>query len=229
MKDPIDRLLRRIRGDYQATAATTGLEAPSPGVEAALRRVPRERFIPEDLAHRAWENTALPIGFGQTISQPFIVALMTDLLALDKDSRVLEVGTGCGYQTAVLAEMAAQVHTIEVVPELARAARERLEALGYNRVQTRVGDGRAGWPEAAPFDAILVTAAAPEIPPALPEQLRPGGHLVLPVDSGWQAQDLWVVTRAQDGDLQRRKVLGVRFVPLVPGQRPPPPDPGDPG
>lgn len=224
MKDPIDRLIRRIRDDYQATATTTGLEAPSPGVEAALRHVPRERFVPEDLAPRAWDNTALPIGFGQTISQPFVVALMTDLLALDKDSRVLEVGTGCGYQTAVLAEMAAQVHSIEVVPELAQAARERLDALGYTRVQTRVGDGRAGWPEAAPFDAILVTAAAPEIPPALPQQLRPGGRLVLPVDSGWQAQDLLLVTRTPDGGLQRRKVLGVRFVPLVPGH--PPPGPG---
>ncbi|MBK1690902.1 protein-L-isoaspartate(D-aspartate) O-methyltransferase [Ectothiorhodospira mobilis] len=221
MKDPIDRLIRRIRDDYQATATTTGLEAPSPAVEAALRHVPRERFVPGDLVSRAWDNTALPIGHGQTISQPFIVALMTDLLALDKDSRVLEVGTGCGYQTAVLAEMAAQVHTIEVVPELAQAARERLRELGYTRVETRVGDGRAGWPGAAPFDAILVTAAAPGIPPALPEQLRPGGRLVLPVDSGWQAQDLMVVTRAQDGGLQRHKVLGVRFVPLVPGQNPP--------
>ncbi|MFP4080833.1 MAG: protein-L-isoaspartate(D-aspartate) O-methyltransferase [Ectothiorhodospira sp.] len=223
MREPADRLIQWIRKDYRATSGTTGLEAPSMAVEAALRRVPRERFVPEALAERAWDNTALPIGHGQTISQPFIVALMTDLLALDKDSRVLEVGTGCGYQTAVLAELAARVHTIEVVPELARAARERLEALGYTRVQTRVGDGRAGWPEAAPFDAIIVTAAAPGIPPALTEQLRPGGRLVLPLDSGWQAQDLVVAMRTPDGGLQRRKVLGVRFVPLVPGQTPPAP------
>jgi protein-L-isoaspartate(D-aspartate) O-methyltransferase len=182
-------------------------------VLAAMGRVPRELFVPEDLRHLAYEDGALPIGNGQTISQPFIVATICQLLALSPDDRVLDVGTGSGYQAAVLAELAAEVVTIERVPELARAARATLVHAGYGNVEVRVGDGSLGVPERAPFDGIAVAAAAPAVPPALYNQLVDGGRLVVPRGSRW-GQQLVVVVRTQEGPFERASVP-CRFVPLV--------------
>jgi protein-L-isoaspartate(D-aspartate) O-methyltransferase len=182
-------------------------------VLAAMGRVPRELFVPEDLRHLAYEDGALPIGNGQTISQPFIVATICQLLALSPDDRVLDVGTGSGYQAAVLAELAAEVVTIERVPELARAARAALVEAGYGDVGVRIGDGSLGVPERAPFDGIAVAAAAPAIPPALYEQLVEGGRLVIPRGGRW-GQQLVVVVRAPEGPFERASVP-CRFVPLI--------------
>jgi protein-L-isoaspartate(D-aspartate) O-methyltransferase len=181
-------------------------------VLAAMRAVPRHAFVPEEVRADAYEDRPLPIGHGQTISQPYIVAAMTELARVRPGSRVLEVGTGSGYQAAVLAEMGAQVYSIEIVERLARRAGETLARLGYGAVQVRHGDGYRGWPEAAPFDAIVVTAAAPRVPPALLEQLVDGGRLVIPL--GRFAQELEVHTRVGDRiDVER--VFGVRFVPMT--------------
>lgn len=185
-----------------------------PAVLAAMERVPRHRFVPEALRESAHADGPLEIGLGQTISQPYIVALMTECLRPRRDMRVLEVGTGSGYQTAVLAECVGEVRSIEILPDLSRRAAVLLDALGYRNVELRVGDGRAGWPEAAPFDGILVTAAPSSIPPALEEQLAEGGTLVIPV--GRDHQELVVVHRAAAG-LQTRRVCGVRFVPMTGG------------
>ncbi len=183
-----------------------------PKVLAAMRKVPRHLFVPEAAADEAYDDHPLPIGHGQTISQPYIVAFMTEALGLRGGETVLEVGTGSGYQAAVLAEIAAQVHSIEIVDALADEARERLRRLGYARVEVRAGDGYAGWPEAAPFDAIMVTAAAPRIPEPLKQQLRDGGRLVAPV--GDEYQELIVVTR-HGASFEERRVLPVRFVPMT--------------
>jgi protein-L-isoaspartate(D-aspartate) O-methyltransferase len=183
-------------------------------VLSAIERVPRHRFVPRDYQEYAYDDRPLPIGRGQTISQPFIVALMTQLLELTRDSKVLEIGTGCGYQTAILAELAKDVYTIEVIPELSERAAKTLAKLGYDNVHFRVGDGWDGWPEHAPFDGIIVTAAAPAWPPPLVEQLAVGGNLVIPVGpSGWD-QVLWVATKLEGG-ISKRRVAPVRFVPLV--------------
>lgn len=183
-------------------------------VLAAVERVPRERFVPAELRHVAEADAPLPIGSGQTISQPFVVAYMTAALRLSGEERVLEVGTGSGYQTAILARLARQVYTVEILPELAAAARERLRALGVENVQFREGDGGLGWPEEAPFDRILVTAAAPEVPPALLAQLGAGGRLLLPVGPARGEQRLELHRRAEDGRLEREVLADVRFVPL---------------
>ncbi|AGA33015.1 Protein-L-isoaspartate O-methyltransferase [Thioalkalivibrio nitratireducens DSM 14787] len=217
-KQRIDTLVAEVEREFQETSGSTGISAPDARLVEALRRVPRDAFVPDDSARFAWENRALSIGHGQTISQPFVVALMTQLLELTPESRVLEIGTGSGYQAALLAELAQEVFSIEVVPELARSAAENLQRQGYRNVRVRAGDGRRGWPEAAPFDAVIVTAGAESIPPALVEQLKPGGHLVIPVDSHWLGQDLVLVTRGADGTLHRRAVLSVIFVPLVGGE-----------
>jgi protein-L-isoaspartate(D-aspartate) O-methyltransferase len=182
-------------------------------VLAAMARVPRELFLPEELRRLAYEDGAFPIGFGQTISQPFIVAMICQLLGLAGDERVLDVGTGSGYQAAVLAELAAEVVTIERVPELAERARLALVEAGLERVEVRVGDGSLGVPDRAPFDAIAVAAAAPAVPPALYEQLSLGGRLVLPRGSRW-GQDLVLVSRTAEGPVERASVP-CRFVPLV--------------
>jgi len=208
-------LVHQIELETRATQSLTGVAALSPRVLAALGRVPRHEFVPEDLASRAYQDGPLPIGYGQTISQPFVVALMTELAAVTESSRVLEIGTGCGYQTAILAELAAEVFTVEVVPELAHAAPARLLRLGYTNVRTRVGDGYLGWPEAAPFDAIVVTAAAPTVPPPLVEQLRTGGRLVIPVGRAYHSQELLRIEKDAAGGLQEWVVLPVAFVPLV--------------
>jgi len=181
-------------------------------VLAAMRKVPRREFVPEPLAAQAHDDHPLPIGHGQTISQPYIVAYMTEALGLEGGETVLEVGTGSGYQAAVLAVIAARVYTIEIVAPLAEEARERLEKLGYDNVEVRAGDGYQGWPEAAPFDAIMVTAAAPRVPEPLKAQLRDGGRLVLPVGDEWQ--ELVVITRRGDR-FEEKRVLPVRFVPMT--------------
>ncbi len=183
-------------------------------VLAAMARVPRHEFVDPPYRRRAYEDSPLPIGHGQTISQPYIVALMTQLLELKGTERVLEVGTGSGYQAAVLAEVAAEVYSIEIVEPLARSAAARVKALGYARVEVRAGDGYAGWPERAPFDGILVTAAADHIPQALLDQLAEGGRLVMPVGPTADLQRLMLAVK-RGGAIHTRPVTDVRFVPLV--------------
>ena len=186
----------------------------TPRVLDALRRVPRHRFVPPSLEARAYADEALPIDCNQTISQPYIVALMTDALRLEPHHRVLEIGTGCGYQTAVLAELAGEVYTIERHAELARQAQTRLAELGYTNIHFRIGDGTQGWPEEAPFDRIIITAAAPNCPPALWEQLVPGGILVGPFGPGMN-QSLWAYEKRPGGSRKERFLCACRFVPLV--------------
>lgn len=182
-------------------------------VLAAMERVPRHLFVPQPQRPAAYADTPLPIGHGQTISQPYIVARMTELLGVRRGDKVLEIGTGSGYQAAVLAEMGVRVHTIEIVEPLGKEARETLARLGYGNVEVRVGDGYKGWPAQAPFDAIIVTAAPPKIPQPLLEQVKVGGRIVLPVGAVWQ--DLEVLTKRPDGSFERQKVLPVRFVPMT--------------
>jgi protein-L-isoaspartate(D-aspartate) O-methyltransferase len=204
-------MVREVAQMYRETA--TG--APDPRVLEALARVPRHHFVPAALSPVAYENRPLPIGEGQTISQPYIVALMTDLARVKKGDRVLEVGTGSGYQAAILAEMGAQVHTIEIVPGLAASARERLERLGYRGIEVVTGDGYAGIEARAPFAAILVTAGASHVPPALVKQLANGGRMVIPVGDPFALQHLTVVEKGGAGTVTSRRVIPVRFVPLT--------------
>jgi protein-L-isoaspartate(D-aspartate) O-methyltransferase len=223
----IDDEMRAARAAVVLTRKRLGKSALDPRVMAALGQVPRHAFVPENHRSTAYENRPQPIGHGQTISQPYMVAVMTDLAAIAPGDRVLEIGTGCGYQTAVLAELAARVYTVEVVPELANRAAELLRGLGYGNIDFHVGDGALGWPEQAPFAAIVVTAAAwHRVPPTLIDQLTPGGRLVIPVDRSKtaarypfasQAQDLLLVTKDQAGAVTERNVLPVAFVPLVEG------------
>ena len=210
-------MLDAIARTTAQTAASTGVEAIDPKVMAALDRVPRHEFVPDSLSDLAYENRPLPIGHGQTISQPYIVALMTHLLGLAPHHRVLEIGTGSGYQAAVLAELVEQVHTIEIVPPLAQLAHERLPRLGYGNAQVRLGDGYHGWPDASPFDAIVVTAAASHVPPPLVAQLAPGGVLVIPVGEQFSVQMLLFVRKRANGEVTVRQILPVRFVPLTGG------------
>jgi len=212
------RLVAEVDAMYSATRAETGLASMSPQVRAALGKVERHRFVPAGQQSLAYRNHPLPIGSGQTISQPYIVALSTDLVAPQPGQRVLEIGTGSGYQAAMLAEIVAKVYSIEIVPSLGKEAAERLRTLGYANVEVRIGDGYAGWPEQAPFDAIVVTAAAPRVPEALVAQLRPGGRMVIPVGASHEAQQLLLIVKRPDGSVERRSVLAVRFVPLVPGK-----------
>jgi len=186
-------------------------------VLAAMRAVPRHLFVPPEVQFAAYEDYALPIGYDQSISQPAIVALMTQLLELRPSDRVLEIGTGSGYQAAVLSRLAKQVYSIEIIEPLASAARDRLKSLGYRNVTVRTGDGYRGWPEAAPFDRIILTSAPPEIPRLLIEELKPGGILVAPVGT-LPNQDLIVLDKDASGRTQRRSIIPVRFVPMVPGK-----------
>ncbi len=211
------RLLAEIAEEVRETEAYLGKSALSPRVMAALAKVPREAFVPDELALRAYDNAPLPIGHGQTISQPYIVAVMSDMLEPLPGDVVLEVGTGCGYQAAVLAELAARVYSIEVVAELGASAARRLARLGYGNVEVRVGDGALGWPEHAPFDGIIVTAAAPAVPEALVAQLKPGRRLVLPLGEAGGRQELVVVEKDADGGVSERVTLPVAFVPMTGG------------
>jgi protein-L-isoaspartate(D-aspartate) O-methyltransferase len=189
-----------------------------PRVLAAMRKIDREAFLPEAMREFAYEDSALPIEEGQTISQPYIVALSADLLNPKSADVVLEVGTGSGYQAAVLAEVVKKVYSIELIESLGRTAAERLAAMGYANVEVRIGDGYAGWPEKAPFEGIVVTAAAPSIPAALVAQLKPGGRMVIPVGGDGFIQYLKLVTKRADGGADERDIIPVRFVPLVPGR-----------
>jgi len=181
----------------------------------AMGAVPRHEFVPDDLRRRAYDDRPLPIGGGQTISQPYIVAAMTELARVGPDDVALEIGTGSGYQAAVLARLARHVFTIEILPDLAASARARLDRLGFTNVTVRAGDGYQGWPERAPFDVIVVTAAPDEIPPALLEQLKPGGRMVVPVGPEDAVQSLRLVEKDGDGVVRERDVMPVRFVPMV--------------
>ncbi|MDO8126488.1 MAG: protein-L-isoaspartate(D-aspartate) O-methyltransferase [Candidatus Brocadiales bacterium] len=186
-----------------------------PRVLKAMQSVPRHLFIPEGLRQHSYEDTPVPIGSGQTISQPYIVAFMTELLDLDKNDTVLEVGTGSGYQAAVLAEIVKQVFTIEIKEELGLEAEERLKEMGYTNIDVRIGDGYNGLPDEAPFDAIIVTAAPTHIPQPLVNQLRPGGRMVIPVGPLYETQSLVLITKKEDGEILRETITLVRFVPLL--------------
>ena len=211
----IDYLLEEIREEVWATRHLTGRPALDERVTQALRQVPRHEFVPDELKHRAYANHPLPIGHEQTISQPYIVALMTDLIRPRLDAVVLEIGTGSGYQAAVLSRLVKQVYSMEIIAALAAEAGERLRRLGYDNVEVRAGNGRLGWQEHAPYDAILVAAAASHIPAALIEQLKPGGTLVIPVGGQHAAQDLIVVRKQMGGGIAEERVLPVAFVPLT--------------
>jgi protein-L-isoaspartate(D-aspartate) O-methyltransferase len=212
------RMVAEIEAMYAETRGLTGLPAMSPRVRAALGKVERHRLVPPEQRALAYRNHPLPIGQGQTISQPYIVALSTDLIAPQPQHVVLEVGTGSGYQAAILAETVGRVFSIEIIESLGKEAAERLKALGYNNIEIKIGDGYKGWPEKAPFDAIVVTAAAPRVPEALVEQLKPGGRLVIPVGEAGGVQDLLLIEKLPDHSVRKRSVLPVRFVPLVPAK-----------
>lgn len=212
---PREALLDSICAEVRDTAVHTGRAELAPRVLAALAAVPRDAFVEPDWQDMAWADTSLPIGYRQTISQPFIVALMTDLIEPGPDDVVLEVGTGSGYQAAVLAALVRRVESVEVIEPLARTAAARLRELGCDNVQVHVGDGHQGWPPGGPYDAIIVTAATPLVPPALVEQLKPGGRLVLPLGPLTGGQQLVRLRKGADGHLTRQTVLPVIFVPLT--------------
>ena len=184
-------------------------------VLAAMRKVPRHEFVPDRWIDSAYDDGPLPIGYEQTISQPYIVALMTELLRLSSESKVLEVGTGSGYQAAVLAEIAGEVYSIEIIEPLATSAAERLKRLGYDKVHVKLGDGYLGWPEHAPFDAIIVTAGAEHVPPPLVEQLKPGGRMAIPIGEISGQQSLLLVEKDADGRITQQHMAPVAFVPLT--------------
>jgi protein-L-isoaspartate(D-aspartate) O-methyltransferase len=217
---------RKLRDEMVQTQIATerrpGSEAVrNPLVLNSLRKTPRHCFVSADLARYAYDDRPLPVGYGQSISQPYIVARMTELLEPKVAHRVLEIGTGSGYQAAVLSPLVAQVYTIEIIEPLGSAARQRLAALGYKNIEVRVGDGYYGWPDKAPFDGIIVTAAADHIPPPLIEQLKPGGRMVIPVGSPFQPQMLVLLTKGSNGprDLQVRSLMPVAFVPFTGGPK----------
>ena len=209
------RMVEEIVALAREARAATGRATLSERVLAAMAKVPRHELVPADQKAIAYANRPLPIGLGQTISQPFIVALMTDLMEVKPGDRVLEIGTGSGYQAAVLAELAATIYTVEIVEPLAREAAVRLNQLGYRNVVAKVGDGYQGWPEHAPFDAIMVTAAPREVPQPLIEQLKPGGRLVVPIGGQAAGQALLLIEKKTDGTVMRRNILAVSFVPLT--------------
>ena len=212
-----DRRRAMVEVVQRSFSATRGRGLPSEmsaPVIAAMRAVERHLFVPQSERRNAYQNRPLPIGYGQTISQPYIVALMTELAQVGRGERALEIGTGSGYQAAVLAEMGVAVSTIEIVPALGRSAAQRLARLGYEGVATRIADGYHGWPGAAPFDAILVTAAASHVPPPLVQQLKGGGRMVIPVGPPFVVQQLVLVTKDASGGVRTRQLLPVSFVPL---------------
>ena len=218
-QDPYARerlaLLQEIEAMARETSAETGRAVYSARVMAAMGKVPRHRFVPATYGPLAYANRPLPIGHGQTISQPYIVALMTELLDVELGDSVLEIGTGSGYQAAVLAELARQVYSIEIIEPIGKHAAALLQQLGYKNIETRIGDGYNGWSEHAPFDCIIVTAAAPQIPPALVAQLKPGGRMVIPIGAEGDVQFLHVLVKQADGSISTQRSLPVRFVPLT--------------
>ena len=212
-----ERMIKEIEGDVKATSRRIGKKELSKFVMKAMANVPRHEFVPRSLRRAAYENRPLPIGYGQTISQPYIVALMTDLLDVDGDDIVLEVGTGSGYQAAILAELVKKIYTIEIIKELGEQAKGRLNDLGYQNVSVQVGDGYYGLEGLAPFDGIIVTAAANHVPPPLIKQLKPGGKMVIPVGGAFMTQQLMLVEKRNDGKIITKQVLPVIFVPLTGG------------
>jgi len=199
---------------YDIQSDETGRGAPSPRVREAMLKIPRHLFVPPQLAAFAYRDTPLPLGFDKTVSQPFIGGLMIDLLDIQPGDRLLEVGTGLGYQAAILAEMGALVFSVEIVEEFAQEAKVRLAAVGHDNIFIRVGDGSRGWPEHAPFDKILVTAAARDVPEALIEQLNPGGRIVLPIGEADEVQQLSIVEKSADGRVDQQALMQVRFTQL---------------
>lgn len=210
-QEMVDTIAENVRD----TSLYLDKEALDPRVMQVMGKVPRHEFVPSSLRAYAYENRPLPIGHGQTISQPYIVALMTDLLKPKPEDRVLEIGTGSGYQAAVLAALVSQVDTIEIIKPLADSAKERLQRLGYDNVEVHLADGYYGWPEHAPYDGIVVTAAASQVPPPLIRQLKPGGRMVIPVGSRFMVQELVLVQKAANGTITTRQLLPVMFVPLT--------------
>lgn len=215
MNDKQKHMLDTIRREAEFTASYTGRKTFSDRVMKAMQAVDREAFVSAQYKNLAFENGPLPIGYGQTISQPFMVALMTELIDVTAESVVLEIGTGSGYQAAILSRLVRQVYTIEKIFELADSARQRLKTLGYDNVEVRNGSGYHGWKEKAPFDAIIVTAAATHIPQNLIDQLKPGGRMVIPVGLPYMYQELMLVVKSQSGATHTDSVLSVSFVPLV--------------
>jgi len=214
MKPGIKRMIADIESEVAFTRHFIGKDKLAPQVMAAMRNTPREEFVPPELQPYAYDNGALPIGQGQTISQPYIVALMTDLLQPQQGDKILEVGTGSGYQTAVLAQLVKMVYTVELIKELGETAAERLRRLHYTNIKIRIDNGYHGWPEHAPYDGIIVTAAASHIPQALIEQLIPGGRLVIPIGLPFMRQELMLVEKDEQNNTHVKGILGVAFVPL---------------
>ena len=209
------QLVKVIEADVRATSSYLGTDEMAPGVLKAIGTVPRHEFVPENKIPYAYENRPLPIGRGQTISQPYIVAIMTDLLKVTPGSKVLELGTGSGYQAAILSDLVDEVYSIEIIESLGKQARGRLKRLGYDNVQVKIGDGYYGWEEHGPYDAIVVTAAGSHIPPPLIKQLKAGGRMVVPIGSRFMTQQLLLVSKQKDGKIITRQILPVRFVPLT--------------
>lgn len=218
LQKKVKRMLETIATEANYTASMTGRKHFNERVMAAMAEVPRDKFVPTTVKTFAFDNGPLSIGYGQTISQPYIVALMTDMLELTAESVVLEIGTGSGYQAAILSRLVKQVYSIERISELHELASQRLKDLAYDNIETRCSDGYHGWQDKAPFDAIIVTAAASHIPPALIEQLKPGGRMVIPVGLPYMHQELMLVTKDDTGHTHTEPVLGVAFVPLVIGE-----------
>lgn len=208
-------LVQEIEFEVRATGGYLGKDRLDERVIAAMAKVPRHEFVPDQLKSLAYLNRPLPIGYNQTISQPYIVAIMTDLLGVFEGGRVLEVGTGSGYQAAVLGELCDQVYSIEIVEPLGLETKDLLQRLGYTNIHVKIGDGYAGWPEHAPFDGIIVTAAAPEVPQPLIDQLKPGGRMIIPVGRHYEGQELLLIEKNANGEISRKAILPVRFVPLT--------------
>lgn len=208
-------MVQQIASDLRHARAPVGQSELLDRVMTAMATVPRHAFVPLAERAHAYDNRPLPIGYGQTISQPYIVGVMTELLHPHADATMLEIGTGSGYQAAVLAQLVKQVYSIEIIPALAEQARTRLAQLNFHNIETRIGDGYYGWPDAAPFDGIVVTAAADHVPPPLVAQLKPGGRLVIPVGDRFTVQQLLLIQKTADGQIRTRHLLPVRFVPLT--------------
>lgn len=214
-KQSMQQMLQEIEREVRYTRSLIGKDALDSRVMDAMARVSRDAFVPDDMEAMAFTNGPLPIGYGQTISQPYIVALMTDLLAPQAEHRVLEIGSGSGYQTAVLSLLCQTVYSLEIVPELSTQAMDKLSRLGYDNVQLSCGNGYQGWPEHAPYDGIIVTAAAPYIPEPLIQQLKPGGRLVIPLGMPHSTQQLMLVNKDDEGETHTHNILAVAFVPMV--------------
>jgi len=209
------KMVQLIENEVRQTSFYLNTDILDSKVLEVIKKVPRHKFVSPDTLHQAYYNTPLPIGYGQTISQPYIVAIMTDLLKLSANDNVLEIGTGSGYQAAVLSGLVKTVYSIEIIAPLAEQAKARFQQLGYTNIISKIADGYYGWEEVAPFDAIIVTAAGTHIPHALVEQLKPGGKMIIPIGSNFMTQQLLLISKTHDNQLQTRQILPVRFVPLT--------------